>query len=1000
MMDGNSKSCFSTYSTVLLQQDSIDRFASYARRPRRNGANEPLSDKRPWLSGLMAAFLLLAPLSGHAETSVGRTGNFAIPGPTPRCDGAFDALTSGLDAITDGATYLGETTIEGTIGVTELLQGNPDALIDVVNDTFSDAASAASSLADYTPLALMSILVDVLPDGQVTDFLAKGTEFLQTAQVAVINGTVEGLNPIKLAETALNDLDEIAGDLLKVVENLDDPLSAGNEFLKLQQKWTGAGSLTYMFTEKDPLTGLKKALTAMHRQVEIVTTYSGGIGGALTPSYDVQSALLSHAMKESKKYISQLPDGAARRASITLAATFATAFKTSISDPNFDPNAHVARHPLFLAERRMVDLKWLGNDHDSGGKYDFGLQHPVVENKPGCISLGDRIYAGKLKTEQGPAICGVESGRNKWWSRPIDYKVVWGSNCAGGSHDLSVWQPVCEKGYVSVGFVAHNTASGTKPLPNAVACIKSDPLLLSVEDGLDAGLEWVATDENSGSKFDGTFYMRDFLGLPLMHGISGYKSSGDDIFVKSLRIGVPARGTAPSHAKARCVNFYSEPFFGGWTREICDLDVRSNLSDPGTATVLQGDGVSSFQCGAEVAGVEVFSSTQGSKTFNCDEGGHLGAYDDFGSAVTTLSSYTLSNGKTVRSPQAIEDAKLIAQKAERDRVARQRAAELAVQIVATYKSQCENESMENSCLNLGRIYSTGTPNIARDVVASEFYLRRACDLGEVENGCSTLRTLVANACGEESIATMCTQLAGIYYLDSLPGVAEDYPRARGLYDLACNFLDTSDPYACRRYGDMQLNGVGGPVDLEGAYTAYRDSCEMDEGYGCNSTAHFFRQGVFVARDLDSARVYYEKTCALGIAEGCDSIRRVNEEQAAEEAEAERIRLAEAAVADTDGDGMLDDWELANAFDPEDPSDAAEDWDMDGISNLDEFTAGTDARDTAPETTDTEGDDSDTVVDTGEVASGGSGGGSFGTAMLMLLSFRMLMGFVRPALLKP
>jgi len=50
------------------------------------------------------------------------------------------------------------------------------------------------------------------------------------------------------------------------------------------------------------------------------------------------------------------------------------------------------------------------------------------------------------------------------------------------------------------------------------------------------------------------------------------------------------------------------------------------------------------------------------------------------------------------------------------------------------------------------------------------------------------------------------------------------------------------------------------------------------------------------------------------------------------------------AADSDGDGMPNDWELSHGLNPNDPADAGADGDQDGLTNLQEYLAGTDPQD--------------------------------------------------------
>jgi len=57
--------------------------------------------------------------------------------------------------------------------------------------------------------------------------------------------------------------------------------------------------------------------------------------------------------------------------------------------------------------------------------------------------------------------------------------------------------------------------------------------------------------------------------------------------------------------------------------------------------------------------------------------------------------------------------------------------------------------------------------------------------------------------------------------------------------------------------------------------------------------------------------------------------------------ADVVWLSATAVTDTDQDGIPDSWETANGLALSDPTDAGKDFDGDGLTNLQEYLAGTD-----------------------------------------------------------
>ncbi|PTL80356.1 hypothetical protein DAT35_30135 [Vitiosangium sp. GDMCC 1.1324] len=166
----------------------------------------------------------------------------------------------------------------------------------------------------------------------------------------------------------------------------------------------------------------------------------------------------------------------------------------------------VIRYPQRLYVQAATAFNWVYDDHGTGADSDVAVWRANLAQYPGYYSLGDVAQPFHGSAPRGSF---VASGEGDVLARPVDYAWVWSDWGSGGTHDVSIWEPLPAAGYTCLGTV---TVLGyDKPSTDLIRCVRSEYVLPANPSGL-----W--NDSGSGADYDVGIWQvepRDPRGLAL-----------------------------------------------------------------------------------------------------------------------------------------------------------------------------------------------------------------------------------------------------------------------------------------------------------------------------------------------------------------------------------------------------------------------------------------------------------------------------------------------------
>ena len=155
-----------------------------------------------------------------------------------------------------------------------------------------------------------------------------------------------------------------------------------------------------------------------------------------------------------------------------------------------------------------------------------------------------------------------------------------------------------------------------------------------------------------------------------------------------------------------------------------------------------------------------------------------------------------------------------------------------------------NNPAFGGCGNLGELYYVGT---------------------DVAQNYQKARELYEKACRFEDGAG-CGSLGNMYALGR--GVRQSYPKAFELFEKACALKDGS---WCNNLGYRYSRGIGVRENGRKARAFFEKACDLDDGSGCTNLGLRYARGIDVRKDSARAVELFEKACSLESAGGCNSL---------------------------------------------------------------------------------------------------------------------------------